>query len=148
MYSSILVGTDGSRTAAQAVEAAARMAAATGARLTIVSAYAPVSKSRVRAEARQAPSDVEWAVNEREDVDATLQEAARAAEELGAERVRTSAREGDPASAILDVAEELHCDLVVAGNQGMDGQRRFLLGSVPDKISHHAPCSVLIVQTS
>ena len=57
----------------------------------------------------------------------------------------THAREGDPADAILDVAEETKADLVIVGNKGMTGARRFLLGSVPNKISHHAPCSVLIV---
>lgn len=148
MYSSILVATDGSDTAEQAVAAAAKLAAAMQARLTIVSAFAPVSRSRVRAEARQAPADVEWAINDREDVEATLQAAAESAKALGVERVRTSARNGDPASGILDVAEELNCDLIVAGNKGMGSQKRFILGSIPDKISHHAPCSVLIVQTT
>jgi len=37
---------------------------------------------------------------------------------------------------------------VIIGNKGMTGAKRFLLGSVPDKISHHAPCSVLIVRTT
>ena len=57
------------------------------------------------------------------------------------------ARRGDPAEAILDVAEEQDADLIVVGSKGMHGSRRFLLGSVPDKVSHHAPCSVLIVRT-
>ena len=57
-------------------------------------------------------------------------------------------REGDPADAILDVAEEQEADLIVVGNKGMTGARRFLLGSVPNKISHHAPCSVLIIRTT
>ena len=59
--------------------------------------------------------------------------------------VETFAREGDPADAILDVAEERNADLIVVGNKGMTGARRFLLGSVPNKVSHHAPCSVLII---
>ena len=53
------------------------------------------------------------------------------------------ARQGDPADAILDVAEEQGADLIVVGNKGMTGAKRFLLGSVPNKVSHHAPCSVL-----
>ena len=48
-------------------------------------------------------------------------------------------RQGDPADAILDVAEEQEADLVVVGNKGMTGAKRFLLGSVPNKVSHHAP---------
>ena len=62
--------------------------------------------------------------------------------------VTTHAREGDPADAILDVAEEAKADVIVVGNKGMTGARRFLLGSVPNKISHHAPCSVYIVRTT
>ena len=57
--------------------------------------------------------------------------------------VVTHPREGDPADAILDVAEENKADLVIVGNKGMTGARRFLLGSVPNKISHHSPCDVL-----
>ena len=63
------------------------------------------------------------------------------------EQVETFARQGDAADAILDVAEEQRADLIVVGNKGMTGAKRFLLGSVPNKISHHAPCSVLIVRT-
>ena len=58
------------------------------------------------------------------------------------------AREGDPADAILDVAEEEGADLIVVGNKGMTGAKRFLLGSVPNKVSHHAPCSVIIIRTT
>ena len=46
------------------------------------------------------------------------------------------------------MAEERGADLIVVGNKGMTGARRFLLGSVPNKISHHAPCSVLIIRTT
>jgi nucleotide-binding universal stress UspA family protein len=57
------------------------------------------------------------------------------------------ARKGDPADALLQVAEENGADLIVVGNRGMTGAKRFLLGSVPNKVSHHASCSVLIVRT-
>jgi nucleotide-binding universal stress UspA family protein len=86
-------------------------------------------------------------VNPREDVSATLAEAGKALEEDGV-RVETHAREGDPADAILDVAEEQGADLIVVGNKGMTGAKRFLLGSVPNKVSHHAPCSVMIIRTT
>ena len=62
--------------------------------------------------------------------------------------VETFARQGDPADAILDVAEERNADLIIVGNKGMTGAKRFLLGSVPNKVSHHAPCSVLIIRTT
>ena len=92
------------------------------------------------------PADLEWAVNPREDVDATLEAAAELAREGGV-AVNVYPRQGDPADAILDVAEEQGADLIVVGNKGMTGAKRFLLGSVPNKVSHHAPCSVLIIRT-
>ena len=147
MFGSIVVGTDGSSTAKEAVRQAIDLAKQVGASLDIVSAYEPVSGDRLRQEQREAPQDVEWAVNPREDVDHTLEEAARETREAGVE-VETFARQGDPADAILDVAEERGSDLIVVGNKGMTGAKRFLLGSVPNKISHHAPCSVLIIRTS
>jgi nucleotide-binding universal stress UspA family protein len=58
------------------------------------------------------------------------------------------ARLGDPASAILDVAEEVNADLVVVGNRGMEGGKRFLLGGVRMKVSDHCPRHLLIVHTS
>ena len=147
MYGSIVVGTDGSETAGEAVRQAIELAKSLGASLQIVSAYEPVADSRLREEAQQVPDDLQWMVNPREDVDATLQEAAEKAKEAGVD-VETFARQGDPADAILDVAEEQKADLIIVGNKGMTGAKRFLLGSVPDKVSHHAPCSVLIVRTS
>ncbi|MGZ4269165.1 MAG: universal stress protein [Solirubrobacteraceae bacterium] len=147
MFASIVVGTDGSETAREAVRQAVELAGRVGGRLEIVCAFEPVPSGRLRDEALQAPADVQWAVNQREDVDATLREAASSAEEAGVE-ARTYARQGDPADAILDVAEEQNADLIVVGNKGMTGAKRFLLGSVPNRVSHHAPCSVLIIRTS
>lgn len=95
-----------------------------------------------------APQDVQWAVNPREDVLTLLDSAAQTARDAGVEQVETVARVGDAADAILDVAEEQRSDLIVVGNKGMTGATRFLLGSVPNKISHHTPCSVLIVRTT
>jgi nucleotide-binding universal stress UspA family protein len=148
MFETIVVGTDGSETAGRAVAQAVQLAGAVGARLLIVSAFEPVAPARLREEARQVPADLQWMVNPREDVDATLRAAAQQAEDGGMERVETFAREGDPADAILDVAEEQGADLIVVGNKGMTGAKRFLLGSVPNKISHHSPCSVLIIRTT
>jgi nucleotide-binding universal stress UspA family protein len=147
MFSSIVVGTDGSETAGKAVLQATELARQVGAKVSLVSAYEPVSGQRLREERREVPKDMEWMVNPREDVEATLKEAAEQLEGAGVE-VDTFAREGDAADAILDVAEETHADLIVVGNKGMTGTKRFLLGSVPNKVSHHAPCSVLIIRTT
>jgi nucleotide-binding universal stress UspA family protein len=147
MFKSIVVGTDGSETAGVAVQHAIDLAKQLGADLQIVSAFEPVATKRLRGEQRDAPKDMEWMVNEREDVDATLAEAAEQAEGAGVS-VETHARQGDPADAILDVAEEQGSDLIIVGNKGMRGTKRFLLGSVPNKVSHHAPSSVLIIRTT
>jgi nucleotide-binding universal stress UspA family protein len=147
VFKSIVVGTDGSETATQAVRQAVDLAKEIGAKVELVSAYEPVSDQRLREERTEVPDDLQWMVNPREDVDATLQEAAELAKENGVD-VETYARQGDPADAILDVAEEQNADLIIVGNKGMTGAKRFLLGSVPNKVSHHAPCSVLIIRTT
>ena len=147
MFGSIVVGTDGSDTAKEAVRQATEMAQSLGASIHLVSAFEPVSNQRLREERRDAPEDVQWSVNPREDVEATLREALEEIEEAGVS-VETYSREGDPADAILDVAEERGADLIVVGNKGMTGAKRFLLGSVPNKVSHHAPCSVMIIRTT
>jgi nucleotide-binding universal stress UspA family protein len=147
MFRSIVVGTDGSDTAGEAVRQAVDLARAVGAGLELVSAYEPVPTQRAPRERRAPPEEPAWAIPPREEVELTLQMAARLAEEAGV-AVNLYLRQGDPADAILDVAEERGADLIVVGNKGMTGAKRFLLGSVPNKISHHAPCSVLIIRTS
>ena len=147
MFKSIVVGTDGSETANEAVRQAVELAGSVGAKVELVSAYEPVPEQRLREERRQAPEDLQWAINPREDVDTTLEAAAEVANKAGV-TVSVYARQGDPADAILDVAEEQEADLIVVGNKGMTGAKRFLLGSVPNKVSHHAPCSVLIIRTT
>lgn len=147
MFKSIVVGTDGSETASEAVRQAGELAAPLNATIELVSAYEPVSPARLREESKSAPGDLQWMINPREDVDATLEAAAESVRGYGVQ-VRTYARQGDPADAILDVAEEIGADLIVVGNKGMTGAKRFLLGSVPNKVSHHAPCSVLIIRTT
>ncbi len=145
MFRSIVVGTDGSDTATQAVGQAIELARSVGARIELVSAYEPVSDARLREEI-VVPEDLHWIINPRDDVLATLEALADEIRAAGVE-VEVFARQGDPADAILDVAEERGSDLIVLGNKGMTGAKRFLLGSVPNKVSHHAPCSVLIIRT-
>jgi nucleotide-binding universal stress UspA family protein len=147
VFTRIVVGTDGSETAGEAVHQAVDLAKLTGAQLSIVSAYAPVPKRRVQDEQAAAPADVQHQIGPREDVNLILEAAAAEARKEGVE-VQTHPAEADPAEAILDVAEKTKADLIVVGNKGMTGARRFLLGSVPNNVSHHAPCSVIIVRTT
>ena len=148
MISTIVVGTDGSDTARKALQEAADLAAGLGASIEVVSAYSRVSNTRLREEQREAPADIQHRIGASEDADALLEEAKELIQDAGVEKVRVHAREGDPADAILDVAEERGADLIVVGNKGMTGAKRYLLGSVPNKVSHHAPCSVLIIRTT
>jgi nucleotide-binding universal stress UspA family protein len=143
MSGSIVVGTDGSPTAEKAVEHAAELAAALGATVHVVSAYEP-AQLKAGGGFEERP---QWMASPDTTVDSVLEQAAGLVHVKGVE-VKTYARKGNPADAILDVAEEEKADMIVVGNKGMTGAKRFLLGSVPDKISHHAPCSVLIVRTT
>jgi nucleotide-binding universal stress UspA family protein len=147
MFKAIVVGTDGSQTAGEAVRQATELARLAGARVHVVSAYEPVGSARLRDERISIPEDMQWMVNPREDTEAALSAAADGLRQAGVD-VATYARQGDPADAILDVAEEQHADLIVVGNKGMSGAKRFLLGSVPNKVSHHAPCTVMIIRTT
>jgi nucleotide-binding universal stress UspA family protein len=147
VFTRIVVGTDGSETAGEAVRQAIDLAKLAGAQLGIVSAYAPVSKRRVQGEQLEAPADVQYEIGPREDVNLVLEAAAAEARKEGIE-VQTHPVEADPAEAILNVAEQTKADLIVVGNKGMTGARRYLLGSVPNNVSHHAPCSVMIVRTT
>jgi nucleotide-binding universal stress UspA family protein len=145
VFKSIVVGTDGSDTAKEALRQAAELARTTGGKLGLVSAYRPVDDSRLRRERQEVPEDLKWMINPREDVENLLKEAAESVEGVDTE---VYPREGDPSDAILDVAEEQSADLIVVGNKGMTGASRFVLGSVPNKVSHHAPCSVMIIRTT
>ena len=147
MFDRIVVGTDGSETATEAVRHATELAKMSGGKLGIVAAFEPIPQTRVREEQAELPGDVSHTVGPREDVNVTLDTAVGEAKQAGVD-AEGYPREGDPADAILDVAEEINADLIVVGNKGMTGAKRFLLGSVPNKVSHHAPCGVFIVRTT
>jgi nucleotide-binding universal stress UspA family protein len=57
----------------------------------------------------------------------------------------SEARNGDPADVLCDIAADYEVDVMVVGNKGME---RRILGSVPNTVSHKAPCSVMIVKTA
>jgi nucleotide-binding universal stress UspA family protein len=147
LFDRIVVGTDGSDTAGEAVRQAVELARMSGGKLHIVAAFEPIPQTRVREEQAELPGDVSHAVGPREDVNVILDTAVGQAKQDGVD-ADSYPREGDPADAILDVAEETNADVIVVGNKGMTGAKRFLLGSVPNKVSHHAPCGVYIVRTT
>ena len=139
MFTTVAVGTDGSPTAGEAVKVAAEIARRFDARLVLVSAY------RESGEAPTEPGgdEREWAFNPV----ARLREIlTRQEEELRRQGIPSSTLmdEGDPADVLVRLAEECEADLLVIGNRGM--QRR-VLGSVPNTVTHKAPCNVLVVRT-
>lgn len=140
MFGKILVGTDGSDTALKAVEHAVGIASALGAELILVSAYPSAKPDAGSLAGGPGFPGPEVARSILGDAEKRLQGSGV--------KVRTAVREGDPADALCDVAEEERADLLIVGNRGMTGAKRFLLGSVPNNVSHHAPCSVLIVHTT
>jgi nucleotide-binding universal stress UspA family protein len=152
MFSSIVVGTDGSEGASKAVLAAAELAATQPeAVLHIVTVQKPLSSAAIAAGemAAAAPLAAErsWEDEIKVELESTLERAADTAKRACDTRIETHARFGSPAEVLCDIAEHLEADLIVVGNRGMKGGRRFL-GSVPNTVTHHAPCSVLIIATT
>jgi len=140
MYAAIVVGTDGSETAAEAVRHAAELAKQFGAALHLVSAYKPAAL-----DTRGLPPEVSDAVRSSSKVETLLADLSSRLRPSGI-TVSTHAMKGDPAEAIISVASDEKADLIVVGNKGMKGARR-VLGSVPNTVAHQAPCAVLIVHT-
>jgi nucleotide-binding universal stress UspA family protein/nitrite reductase/ring-hydroxylating ferredoxin subunit len=120
-YRHLVIGTDGSATATEATRKGVDLARALGAQVTLVHVGDPLVGAVV------------------------LDEAARSAE--GLPEVERRAEEGEPAERIVDVAGGSSADLIVVGNKGMAGPRRYLLGSIPSRVAHESPVDVLIAKT-
>jgi len=144
MFQRMVVGTDGSVTATSALKDAARLAALCSAELHIVSGYHPKSALSVTG----AGSDVEpWMVGSEYEVEGILRDAADIARRSKIE-VTTHHEAGNPAKALVTIAEKVDADLIVVGNRGMKGLKGKVLGSVPNEVSHRARCAVLILDTT
>lgn len=162
-YSKILVGTDGSPTAMRAVQMAAELAKALGAPMTIVTAYEPPTEAELEAyrsggsdaisqwnapkAQRDTPSEFQWRIADASLAQDVLDRAEDCAAEKGADfEVRSI--EGPPADTLLQIAEDEDFDLIAVGSVGMAGPKRFMLGNVPHRLSHHAPTDLLILRTA
>jgi nucleotide-binding universal stress UspA family protein/nitrite reductase/ring-hydroxylating ferredoxin subunit len=126
-YETIVVGTDGSETARVAGRVAVDLARASGAGIIAVSAY------HDEAGKHRAVAAVD---------------AARAKAETSGVEARIELAHARPAKAITEIADRLDAGLVVVGDVGMGGPRRFRLGGIADEVSHTMPCDLLIVRTS
>ena len=139
-FSSVVVGTDGTDSSAEAVHKAMDLAKLYGAKLHIVTAYQPSAKRE-----KSLPDEFKYLGSDNE-VLSVLQLLSFIPKKQGIEAQLHSV-EGDPAEAIIDKAVQVEADLIVVGNRGMKGVRR-VLGSVPNSVAHGAPCSVIIVDTT
>lgn len=146
-YRSIVVGTDGSATATEAVRHAAELAAAFDAELVVVTAYTPNPAAVARAQ-QEAPEDLRWRISDSAAAEERAASGRGVAAEAGAGRVRCRVEAGDPAAVIVDIARDVAADVIVVGSKGMASPARFILGSVPNTVTHHAPCDVLVVHTT
>ena len=126
MIERIVVASDRSETASRAVAWAAEMARRYEAQLTIVQVFVPGPPPD--------GAETELAVH---------------AEQIAGPGTKARVAVGeDPASAIVAAAEAEQADVLVVGNIGMSGRREFLLGNVPNRVSHNATCTVVIVNTA
>jgi nucleotide-binding universal stress UspA family protein len=140
VFETVVVGADGSATAAEAVRVATELVKLTGGRLHIVTAYKP---QQLRSAAGEEFSK---SLSTGDVAESVLADLASRARSNGVE-VQTHQKDGDPADAICEVAAQVKADLIVVGNKGMTGVRR-VLGSVPNSVAHQAPCAVLIAFTT
>ena len=140
MISIVAVGTDGSATAAGAVEQAADIARRYDAKLVLLSAFhdsGPGVSTEGDIERQWVSSSSARTRSILEGIEADLRQKGLECE------VRTD--DGDPADVLVRLAEEAGADLLVIGNKGI---KRRVLGSVPNSVTHKASCSVLVVKTT
>ncbi|MCI0635641.1 MAG: universal stress protein [Actinobacteria bacterium] len=126
-YGTIVVGTDGSETAAIAESVAVELASASGGRVLFVSAFADPAGEKRAAQAA---------------------ETARARAEAGGVPAETELIAAEPAAGLVELADRRGAELIVVGDVGMGERRRLRTGGVPDRVSHYMPCDLLIVRTS
>ena len=142
----IVAGTDGSARAEVAVDKAAELARALGVRVHVVAAYSSASSGAWMAAAAMTVPGVVDDGSARQAAEEVVDRTSARLKQRGIE-VTTHVCQGEPAEVLMTIADGEHAQMIVVGNRGMAGARR-LLGSVPNRISHHAKCGVLIVPTA
>jgi nucleotide-binding universal stress UspA family protein len=145
VFSHIVVGTDGSDTAAIAVTLATGLAKQHGAVLHLVNAYKAPSAGPGMVQAGPVGVAGEELGAEASKT-ASMALLAEATEQTGYDKVESHSVKDHPADAVVDVATDVGAELIVVGSKGMQGARR-VIGSVPNSIAHKAPCHVLIAKT-
>lgn len=147
VFSTIVVGTDGSPDAERALRAAAELAKLEGATaIHVVAAYTPLSPTELHDLVADLPEEFRDVFHTSMAAEARLGSATAILRSAGVEAMGRPVA-GDPTDAILDVAEEQDADLIVVGSRGLGAAKRLLHGSVSTKVMHHAPCAVLVVRS-
>ncbi len=146
-YSTIVVGTDGSETAERAVAEAAGVAKAAGAHLVVVTSYKPLTPDEQARLEAETPAEFAWAITGTAQAEEIIRRGREIAARCGVEAEGRMEENDRPGDGLLDLAGDVKADLIVVGNKGMTGAKRFLVGSVPNYISHYADCDVLIART-
>ena len=144
MFSTIVVGTDGSVTADAAVALALDVARQNNAELHLVNAYKSSSGAVAGGTGVASGGDPVYQAVSKSASETMLAEVAELAPGL---RVKVHAVPGGAADVLVRVATEVGADLIVVGSKGMQGARR-MIGSVPNSVAHNAPCHVLIAKTA
>lgn len=143
-YGTVLVGTDGSDTAERAVEDAARLAGSTGAALVVTCVYGEPNPEELDFEEDYSDGWHVTAVIQAEDLVVRAREIAA---RVGVRSEGRTVASSSPGQAIIDLADEIGADVIVVGSVGLTGAKRFVFGSVPGYVMHHAGCDVLISRT-
>ena len=162
-YQKILVGTDGSPTAMRALDVACDFGAKLGTQVACVCAYEPPTEREMehfRSDPadplvqwkagnleRGTPEEFRWRIAAASQAEDVLERAAEHAGQRGVE-AEVHALKGNPAEVLITFAENEDVDLIAVGSVGMTGPKRFMLGNVPNRVSHHAPTDVLIIHTA
>jgi nucleotide-binding universal stress UspA family protein len=139
MMTHILIAHDGSEEARRATEVGIDLALRYAARVTLLTVIQHPAYAATVGEVQEADAERRRVANR------VQREAIESARMRGLD-VGAAIVSGHPAEAIVDYAHQHDVDLIVMGHRGMSDLRRFLVGSVTDRVVDHAPCMVLVVR--
>ena len=144
-YRTVVVGTDGSDSSLRAVDKAGQIAAGSGAKVIVATAYLPHGDDQRAADLLK---DEGYKMAGNAPIYAILREAKARAKAAGANEIEEKAVVGAPVDALVDLAQEVNADLLVVGNVGLSTIAGRLLGSVPANVARRSKTDVLIVHTT
>ena len=137
MFDTVVIATDGSTSGRRAVTVALDVARRFEAS---VHALYVVDETQVDG----LPEDVHEDV--REALEAQADESLDAVETAADQPVTVAVREGDPATEIIDYADDTDADMVATGTRGRHGEHSFIVGSVAETVVRDCPVPVLTVR--